>query len=522
MVPFSWTLITKLTSPAARPRTIWLSRCVLSLSRLSPSRGACSLASRSLFRTALPISQDQLYENAKKIDEEREQLHADALQRWEEEHGAAWRAARDAAKAREAEAAKAREAGKAHEAGAAREAMNAMFNARPPHPPTLHRSAPSECAICHEPVGTKGLRTTLSGCSHAFCEGCIKSAVAPPTLPRCPTCRETVESITNPLGQKVKPSDLPVAQAADDPLASGGGQHPRRAARPQEQQPQEQQPQPQERAVAEQQRLLNDAARVQRAAQRAARQAQRQAADQPAQPQPEAAAPAALLAPPAPPSNAPPPPAPAVAQQQVAQQPAADQPAQQQPEAAPSALLAPPAPPPPAPLPPAPPPPPPPAAGPSSASHDKRPHTTEALLKAIAERDLCALRGAECESGLATPAITALKAAAGARGLALPTAVGKRKRGQPLPDGYVVVRASEDVVPQGTLPACVHLVTMLTRAATMHDPLAVVPFKVGASMALMTEAALVMRRAVASSLTLQKITDLRRAIEPGESDLRGV
>ena len=106
--------------------------------------------------------------------------------------------------------------------------------------------------------------------------------------------------------------------------------------------------------------------------------------------------------------------------------------------------------------------------------------------------------------------------------MALPTAVGKRKRGQPLPDGYVVVRASEDVVPQGALPACVHLVTMLTRAATMHDPLAVVPFKVGASMALMTEAALATRRAVASSLTLQKITDLRRAIEPGESDLRGV
>ena len=98
--------------------------------------------------------------------------------------------------------------------------------------------------------------------------------------------------------------------------------------------------------------------------------------------------------------------------------------------------------------------------------------------------------------------------------MALLTAVGKRKRGEPLPDGYVVVRASEDVVPQGTLPACVHLVTMLTRAATMHDPLAVVPFKAGASMALMTEAALVMRRAVASSLTLQKITDLRRAIDP--------
>jgi len=140
----------------------------------------------------------------------------------------------------------------------------------------------------------------------------------------------------------------------------------------------------------------------------------------------------------------------------------------------------------------------------------------------MAERDLGALRGDDCQSNIATPAITALKKEAAERGLTLLTAVGKRKRGQPLPAGYVVITATEDVVPPGRLPSCVHLVSNLTRAAMLTDPLAVVPFKGRDGqvvMTLMTEEALLRRRAIADGLTPERIADLRRAPHPDRPDL---
>jgi hypothetical protein len=110
--------------------------------------------------------------------------------------------------------------------------------------------------------------------------------------------------------------------------------------------------------------------------------------------------------------------------------------------------------------------------------------------------------------------MSALKKAAEERGLPLPAEVKKRKRGQPLPTGYVVIAATEDVVPPGRLPSCVHLVSNLTRAAMLTDPLAVVPFK-GPNgqvmMTLMTEEALLRRRSIAEGLTPERIANLRRA-----------
>ena len=161
--------------------------------------------------------------------------------------------------------------------------------------------------------------------------------------------------------------------------------------------------------------------------------------------------------------------------------------------------------------------------GPSSAAPDTRPGTVEQVLAAMAdaERDIGALRGDDCKSGIATPAITALKKEADGRGLALPAAVGKRKRGQPLPTGYVVVTATEDVVPPGHLPACIHLVSMLTRAAMLSNPLAVIPFNGPGGkvvMALMTEEALATRRTIASGLTDEKIKALRNRPDPKRPD----